>query len=111
MTDYYAKQGDVNETLRMRLKNIVDLSAVDRVETRVWLPLQPATVLEAEVVDEDECIVDVLLGDETGWLCTEALPLEYRMETEAFFLDGSSKTVPNADPPDRLIVSARGRTE
>jgi hypothetical protein len=100
--------GDVDDTIVPQLGGIVNLDAVASVEAHVWTSATRVN-LSAAVTDSAARTITVELGDETGWLATQApvVATKWQVEYELTFLDGSVKTWPEGSP-DLIEVRPQG---
>lgn len=104
MTLWKRVQGDVDDTITVKLAGIASLAAVQSVEAHVWWRTSHET-LAASVADPDECTLTVELGAADGWL-SDAAAVQWEVEYQLTFLDGSVKTWP--ETPDKISVRAQG---
>lgn len=102
MTTWNKVAGDIGDTIIVDLGGIANLTAVTDVEAHVWKQGTDPAVLDATVLDSDECTITVELGDGTGWLAT-ATQGRWSLEYQLTFGDGSVLTWPQMKP-DLLIV-------
>lgn len=108
MTLWKRVAGDVDDTIVAQLGGIDNLDTVASVEAHVWT-LSSRANLTAAVADSAARTITVELGDETGWLATQApiVATKWQVEYEVTFLDGSVKTWPEG-PPDVIEVRPQG---
>jgi hypothetical protein len=109
MTTFPKVQGDVKDFIVVVLGGVEDLLTLVSVEAYVWKPHVDAVTLPASLVDAVARTIRVELGDETGWLATQATPYGWSIKYRATFGDGTKLTWP-AGPPDVISVSAQKRS-
>lgn len=107
MTKFHtAVTGDIQDFRTAVLSGIEDLTNVSAIETHIWQHgTTPVTLTTAVLVAADRTI-RFQLGDDEGWLATEATPGNWLVEYQLTFLDGTVLTWPQT--PDVLPVRAQG---
>lgn len=95
--------GDADQTIKVKLIGGDPLSGAISVEAHVWVDPGDVTVLAASVFDVAENIVEVELGDVTGWLATLVQDpgevVVYNLQVQVTFAGGDETW-----PPDLLPV-------
>lgn len=95
--------GDADRTIRVKLIGGKPLSSAVSVEAHVWVDPDDVTVLDASVYDVTDNVVEVELGDVTGWLATLVQDpgevVVYNLQIQVTFAEGDSTW-----PPDLLPV-------
>lgn len=107
MTQWNKVAGDIGDYITVTLGGIANLDPVVTVESHVWQRPADAATLTATVLDSDACTIRVELGDDTGWLATDATTGRYHLEHELTFGDGSKLTWPQMGA-DLIIVRSDG---
>lgn len=102
MSTWHRVQGDVGDTIVMRLDGVATLDGVSSVVAHVKRTGSPSATLSAAVTDAAERLVIVQLGGVGGWLA-DADVGTWQLETEVTYLNGAVLTW-SQRVRDRVIV-------